>query len=414
MATTTKNNMKVFCLAVLMLVCSFSQAQFKNDNVLYKTVDPFELCNALDQSPGYILLDVRSNPEYEDTTSFNMDYGRFKNAININVKELGKRIHELDAYKDKPIFVYCSHSQRSRVASKMLSDSGFTNINNVNGGITSFHYLSVLNQPCVRDIYETKNGYHFISPADLCKKLSTGAATVFLLDVRSDSSFKHISRDDKENALGSIEGTVNIPLEKLESSLSQIPMNKEIVITDIYGHDAAAAAKLLIKNNYKNVAVLTEGIDRWISMNTATVPCKNTMYKPAVTYNLIATTEFGEWIKAKKTVKLIDIRTTDEFTNQHKDKYRNIGRLKNAVHIPTAEMESRWNELSAFKNKPIVLYDFGGGTNAFTAANILVKQGFTKVNVLFDGIFNIRWTAGNVKDWSWLSSLVENIPAENQ
>ena len=86
MATTTKNNMKVFCLAVLMLVCSFSQAQFKNDNVLYKTVDPFELCNALDQSPGYILLDVRSNPEYEDTTSFNMDYGRFKNAININVK----------------------------------------------------------------------------------------------------------------------------------------------------------------------------------------------------------------------------------------------------------------------------------------------------------------------------------------
>jgi rhodanese-related sulfurtransferase len=407
--------MKVsYLLVLLMIACSFSAAQFKNDNVLYKTIDPFELCNALQQSPGYILLDVRSNPEYEDTTAFNMDYGRFKNAININVRELGKRIHELDTYKNKPVFVYCSHSQRSRVASKMLSDSGFTNINNINGGITSFHYLSVLNQPCVQDIYETKNGYHFISPAELCKKLSADAAAVFLLDVRSDSSFKHISRDDKENALGSLAGTINIPLETLENKLSAIPSNKEIVITDIYGHDAAAAAKLLIKNGYKNVSVLIEGVDRWISMNETTVPCKNSLYKPAVSYNLISTPEFGEWIKTKKTFKLVDIRTADEFNNQHKDKYRNIGRLKNAVHIPAAEMETRWNELTQFKNEPVVLYDFGGGTNAFTAAAILVKKGFTKVNVLFDGIFNVRWMAGNVKGWGWLSSLVENIPQENQ
>ncbi len=403
-----------YLLVLLMIACSFSTAQFKNDNVLYKTIDPFELCNALQQSPGYILLDVRSNPEYEDTTAFNMDYGRFKNAININVRELGQRIHELDTYKNKPVFVYCSHSQRSRVASKMLSDSGFTNINNINGGITSFHYLSVLNQPCVQDIYETKNGYHFISPAELCKKLSTDAATVFLLDVRSDSSFKHISRDDKENALGALTGTINIPLETLENKLSAIPSNKEIVVTDIYGHDAAAAAKLLIKNGYKNVSVLIEGIDRWISMNETTVPCKNSLYKPAVSYNLIPTPEFGEWIKTKKTFTLVDIRTTGEFNNQHKDKYRNIGRLKNAIHIPAAEMETRWNELTQFKNEPVVLYDFGGGTNAFTAASIMVKKGFTKVNVLFDGIFNVRWTAGNVKGWGWLSSLVENIPQENQ
>ena len=401
-------------LVLLMIACSFSTAQFKNDNVLYKNIDPFELCNALQQAPGYILLDVRSNPEYEDTTSFNMDYGRFKNAININVRELGKRIHELDAYKNKPVFIYCSHSQRSRVASKMLSDSGFTNINNVNGGITSFHYLSVFNQPCARDIYETKNSYHFISPAELCKKLSTDAAAIFLLDVRSDSSFKHISRDDKENALGTLTGTINIPLEILESKLSEIPSGKQIVITDIYGHDAAAAAKLLMKNGYKNISVLIEGMDRWISMNETIVPCKNSLYKPAVTYNLLTASEFGGWIKAKKTVTLVDIRTSDEVTNQHKDKYRNVGRIKNAVHIPAAEMETRWKEFSQFKNGPVVLYDFGGGANAFTAADILVKKGFTKVNVLLDGIFNVRWTAGNVKGWGWLSSLVENIPQENQ
>jgi rhodanese-related sulfurtransferase len=404
----------IYLLALLIPGSGVLKSQFKNDNMLYKTIDPFELCNALQQSPGYILLDVRSKGEYEDTSSYNLNYGRFKNAININIRELGQRIHELDAYKNKPVFVYCSHSQRSRRAGKMLADSGFTNINNVNGGITSFHYLSVLNQPCARDIYETKNSFHFISPAELCKKLSSSAATIFLLDVRSDSSFKHISRDDKENALGYLTGSVNIPLATLLNSLSAIPASKEIIITDIYGQDAGAAAKQLMEKGYKNVTVLIEGIDRWMSMNETTVSCKNSLYKPAVSYNLISTSNFGEWVGEKKIFTLVDIRTTDEFTNQHKEKYRNTGRIKNAINIPATEMETRWSELNQYKNEPIVLYGFGGGTEAFTAAGILVKKGFTKVNVLFDGIFNIRWTAGNVTGWSWLSSLVENIPEENQ
>jgi rhodanese-related sulfurtransferase len=405
---------KIWLLLLSLPVLIQSHGQFKNDNVLYKTIDPFDLCKALEQSPGYVLLDVRSNPEYEDTTSFNMDYGRFKNAININVRELGKRIHELDAYRDNPIFVYCSHSQRSRVASKMLSDSGFTNVNNVNGGITSFHYLSVLNEPCVKNIYETKNNFSFISPATLCQKINSNAAAIFLLDVRSDSAFKHISRDDKENALGYIRGSVNIPLENIQKALYDIPAGKQIIITDIYGHEAEAAAKLLLQKGYQNISVLTEGIDRWMAMNAAVVPCKNTLHQNAVPYNLLANFNFAQWIKDNKTYRLLDIRTAEEFANNHKDKYRNIGHLKNSINIPLTELERRLNELGNDKNTAIVVYGFGGGPEAFTAASTLVKKGFNNVNVLYDGIFNVRWTAGNVKGWSSLSSLVENVPDENR
>lgn len=405
---------RIFSLAPLLITGMLLKAQFKNDNVLYKTIDPFDLCSALQQSPGYILLDVRSNPEYEDTTSFNMDYGRFKGAININVRELGKRIHELDAYKSRPIFVYCSHSQRSRVASRMLSDSGFTNVNNVNGGITSFHYLSVLNLPCVKDLYETKNNFAFISPGDLCKKLNNNNTAVYLLDVRSDSAFKHISLDDKENAMGIFKGAVNVSLEVIKNGSIVIPVGKEIIITDIYGHDAEAAAKLLVEKGYKNISVLTEGIDRWISMHETAAPCRNKIYQPSSAYYLLTNFEFADWTKKYKPYKLVDIRTTEEFNNQHKDKYRNIGKIKTAVNIPAADMEIRSNELSSYKNEPIVLYGFGGGPEAFTAASILVKKGFTKINVLYDGIFSVRWTAGNVKGWAWLGSLVENIPEENR
>jgi len=46
-----------FFITALVLTCGLLKAQFKNDNVVYKTIDPFELCNALQQSPGYVLLD---------------------------------------------------------------------------------------------------------------------------------------------------------------------------------------------------------------------------------------------------------------------------------------------------------------------------------------------------------------------
>jgi rhodanese-related sulfurtransferase len=272
----------------------------------------------------------------------------------------------------------------------------------------------VLSEPCVKNIYETKNNFSFISPATLCQKINSNAAAIFLLDVRSDSAFKHISRDDKENALGYIRGSVNIPLENIQKALYDIPAGKQIIITDIYGHEAEAAAKLLLQKGYQNISVLTEGIDRWMAMNAAVVPCKNTLHQNAVPYNLLANFNFAQWIKDNKTYRLLDIRTAEEFANNHKDKYRNIGHLKNSINIPLTELERRLNELGNDKNTAIVAYGFGGGPEAFTAASTLVKKGFNNVNVLYDGIFNVRWTAGNVKGWSSLSSLVENVPDENR
>jgi rhodanese-related sulfurtransferase len=409
--------MRTACFtAALLLHQFFSNAQlsFKNDNVLYKTIDPFALCKTLEQSPGYVLLDVRSKGEYEDTSMYAYNYGRFKNAIHINVRELGQRIHELDAYKSKPVFVYCSHSQRSRRASKMLADSGFTNVNNINGGITSFHYLSVFENPCIRNLYETKNKFSYISPAGLCKILSSSLADFFLLDVRSDSAFRHTSKDDKENALGSLKGAVNIPLADLKNNFSKVPKNKTVVAMDIYSNDAVAAAALLADNGYQNVQVLIEGIDRWISMDEAEVSCKNSLYMPAVAYGFLEAPRFGQWMKKKKDFMLVDIRSADEFANRHKDAFRNIGHLKNAINIPAAEMDKRKEELDKYKNSEVVLYDFGGDEATFTAANVLVKNGFTKISILYDGIFAVRWTAGNVNGYAWMKDLVVDVPEDNK
>ncbi len=79
-----------FLFALCTLSCFIVRAQYKNDNVHFSTVDPSDLCATLDRNKGYLLLDVRSPGEHDDTSSFTaLNIGHLKGAKNINVRELG-------------------------------------------------------------------------------------------------------------------------------------------------------------------------------------------------------------------------------------------------------------------------------------------------------------------------------------
>ena len=398
----------LFCFSIS------ASAQFKNDNVLYKTVDPSELCDELGRNKGYILLDVRSRGEHLDTSaSLGYNLGHLKGAINIDIRELGNRLSELRANADKPVFVYCSHSQRSRRASKILADSGFNKVFNINGGMTALHYTGAINKPCLQPLFESNNSYSLISAGELCEKWSKDKA-LFILDVRSDSAFRHISLNAKENAYGFIRGSVNIPLEELNTKLPAILKEKEIIVTDIYGEGAAGAAVILKKNGYKNVSVLIEGIDRILYTDEQLLKCKKSYYVSPVTYKLINVTEFGRFASLNKDYLLLDIRSTDEYVNNHKDSWRNIGNLKNAVNIPLNELDSRMGEIEKFTQRDVVIYSFGSSPEVFDAANRLQQRGFTSIRVIIGGLFNLRWTASNTKGNGYLATLVINVPEENR
>lgn len=404
-----------YAFIVLLFAAVAAKAQYKNDGVLYKTLDPANLYQALKNTKDYVIIDVRSSGEFEDTSQFaGLNLGHLKGAKNINVSELGKRLSEVRDYKDKPVFVVCSHSQRSRRASRMLADSGFTNVININGGMTSLHYLGEINKKYFADFYETKNKFSFISAGELCEKLNKKPGDVFLLDVRTDSLFKHIGMQAKDNAMGSIKGSVNIPYKNLKDKLGSVPQGKQIIVIDLYGSDAAKAANLLIESGYKNVHVLIEGIDRWISLGSNASSCKNGLYQPGEkSYAIVSAADFGK-INNKENITMLDVRTKDEFNNVHKDGWRNIGQLKNAVNIPFDEIESSMDKITNDKNKPIIVYNFGGGPEPFSAAKYLSGKGFTNVTVLYGGVFDLRWTAANIKGQAYLKDYVTNIPDINK
>ena len=400
---------RFICLALLLLVGFQSKAQYKNDNILYKNVYPEDLGHQLKANPGYLLLDVRSKGENEDTSSMaSVNIGHLKNAKNIDVRQLGARLNELQDFKNSPVFVYCSHSQRSRRASKMLADSGFTHVFNINGGLTTL----LQTNSDLNDIYETRDNYQLISPAEFCSAINS--KNIFVLDVRSDSSYEAITTDEEVNAMGKLKPAVHVPFASLENSLSKIPKDKKIIIADEYGDESIKAAILLNSKGYKNAGVLFNGLYNLINTNSADVNCKMAVWEQNKKYHILPPDEFNELARQNKDIAIIDIRSSLDYNNQSKDYWRNSGHIKNAVNIPADELQTRIDNVSSFKNKPVIIYTFGSSGEAYKAAATLVANGFNNVNILSGGIFNLRWRAANIKGKSMLKDWVTDIPADNQ
>jgi rhodanese-related sulfurtransferase len=404
--------MRTKMLAAFCLLSIAAGAQYKNDNLLFKTIEPQDLCAALQKNNRYLILDVRTKGEYDDTSATRLNIGHLKGALNIHVQELGTHLDKIKAYGDQPVFVYCTHSQRSRRASKLLADSGFTNVYNINGGMAALYYTDAKEKDCLQSMIVSNNEYAIISPNDLCKKLSGKSKDVFVLDVRSDSAFHHITTDAKVNAYGYVRDAVDIPLADLEKKLSSIPRDKEIIVTDLSGKDAPKAAKLLTEKGYKKVSVLIEGIDRWLIEDESNI-CRNKLYVSPVDYTLMSSVGFGRFAQNNKDYLLLDVREKEDFNNQNKNSGRNIGHLKNAVNIPAAEINNRIAEIANFKKKPVIIYSFSGDADTYRVANTLHQNGFNNVNVLVGGLFDIRWTAANMNDQSYLKDFVTDIPADN-
>ncbi|MBE9504055.1 MAG: rhodanese-like domain-containing protein [Proteobacteria bacterium] len=91
--------------------------------------------------------------------------------------------------------------------------------------------------------------------------------------------------------------------------------------------------------------------------------------------------------KGKKGVMLLDVRTSGEYKTGH---------LKNSILIPIQVLEKRINEISAFKDKELIIYCAVGGRSS-RAATYLTNNGFNKV-------YNM---SGGINAWSRLGYEIE-------
>ena len=85
----------------------------------------------MDTEEGYIILDVRTQEEY--------DQGHIPGAIVISHEEITEKAEDVLTDKDQLILVYCRSGRRSKIAAEAMVELGYTNIMEF-GGILDWPY----------------------------------------------------------------------------------------------------------------------------------------------------------------------------------------------------------------------------------------------------------------------------------
>jgi rhodanese-related sulfurtransferase len=125
-----KNRMKLLLAtaalgAVVVAGCSSSTS------ASVETVAPVTAAEIITTESDEIVLDIRTPEEY--------DQGIIEGAINIDFYDNDFAV-QLDALdKDAHYVVYCNSGNRSGQANSTFDDLGFTNVTEIDGGITNWY-----------------------------------------------------------------------------------------------------------------------------------------------------------------------------------------------------------------------------------------------------------------------------------
>lgn len=378
-----------FLFAFISMSVVNAQLPFKYDS-LYKTIYANQLCKLAEKNPDLLLIDVRSPGEYSDTSQYNsLNMGHLKGAININIDSIRKDIATITPYKNKTIVFYCSHSQRSRRVSKLLSENGFTNYYNLNGGMSVLNQLTEKDFPCKDEWIESALPYKNLSFDDAAQLIKTEKKLV-ILDVRPAAQYNS-SDTDITNNVGRVKGAINIPYSELKQRINEIEKYKGqplLVYTASGDGDAARAANVLTHAGFATVYHLLGGINDLISSQENISFIENgTPYTTVDAERALALLE-------KNTAPVIyDTRADDEYYNKltGMPAYKNLGHMKNAIHVTENNFQSQ--QLPDNKNVSILIY---GHAESFKFAGMLTSKGYKHVYVM-DSFYDFVWSGFNVE-----------------
>ena len=121
----------VFLLLAVMMLTACGQDKENDQGAVYVNITAEEAKQIMDTEEGYIILDVRTQEEYNQ--------GHIPGAIVISHEEITEKAEEVLTDKDQLILVYCRSGRRSKIAAEALVELGYTNIKEF-GGIIDWPY----------------------------------------------------------------------------------------------------------------------------------------------------------------------------------------------------------------------------------------------------------------------------------
>lgn len=97
-----------------------------------------ELHSKLESSNPPVLIDIRSQEEY-DGTDETYKYGHIPGAVLIPILEMESKLDTLEDYKDQEIVTICPGGGMSLVAVEVLNEAGFKKVSSLKGGTDTWH-----------------------------------------------------------------------------------------------------------------------------------------------------------------------------------------------------------------------------------------------------------------------------------
>lgn len=94
----------------------------------FKSIDINQGINEYKKTPGAVLVDVRTPQEYKE--------GHIPESKNVPLQSLADHAYKV-LKKDDVLFVYCRSGSRSKQATHILKQMGYTKVKNI-GGILDY------------------------------------------------------------------------------------------------------------------------------------------------------------------------------------------------------------------------------------------------------------------------------------
>jgi len=379
------------------ILTSTAQHPFKFDNTVYKAVYLNEAFHLMDSMQHFLLLDVRSPGEYADTSRTTaLNIGRIRGSVNITIDSVPARMAELTKYKDQPVFVYCSHSQRSRRVSKFLAENGFKKVYNINGGMTLLNESDTRDFPYKDKVLTTNLAYKNIDSKDAFHLIKNTPGLV-IIDIRNPAEFASTDTSQQNN-MGHLKNAFNFPqtvfAEKLNSS--QIPVNSPVLLYDRNGYNSMDVVDILKAKGFTSIYNLFEGLEGFMSDHRLTHEQINELVAEAPSYQLVDPETCIDLLEKHQNLVIIDTRPADEFNNKASMSHANLGRMKGAIYLSSPDS---LENIILQKDRSTLFLVYGSGSDSgVIVCRELIKKGFPHTYLLSQGLYHFVWSTANIEN----------------
>lgn len=121
----------LFFSLILLATAGGCMIEKEKIEIEYKTITQDEAKNLMDNTTGYVVLDVRTVEEFNS--------GHIVDAINIPNEVIYEQAENILTNKEQVILVYCRSGRRSKEAASKLVKLGYINVLEF-GGIIDWKY----------------------------------------------------------------------------------------------------------------------------------------------------------------------------------------------------------------------------------------------------------------------------------